>query len=29
LMKLQDKIQAQHTTGNRPVPETRPDIFEA
>lgn len=29
LMKLQDRIQAQHTTGNRPTRETRPDIFNA
>ena len=28
LMKLQDKIQDQHTTGRRPAHETRPDTFE-
>jgi NADH-quinone oxidoreductase subunit B len=28
LMKLQDKIQDQHTTGQRAVSESRPDIFE-
>ena len=27
LMKLQDKIQAQRGTGERPVPEPRPDVF--
>ena len=27
LMKLQDKIQDQHTTSKRPAPEPRPDIF--
>ena len=28
LMKLQDKIQGKHTTGKRPAPEPRPEIFE-
>ena len=28
LMKLQNKIQRQHTTGERSVPEPRPEIFE-
>ena len=28
LMKLQDKIQDQHTTGRRGAPETRPDNLE-
>ena len=27
LMKLQDKIQEQHTTGRHASPESRPDIF--
>ena len=29
LMKLQDKIQDQHTTGKRSAPESRPEVFEA
>jgi len=28
LMKLQDKIQDQHTTGRRSGPETRPDTLD-
>ncbi len=28
LMKLQNKIQDQHTTGRRAAPEPRPDTFE-
>ena len=28
LMKLQDKIQKQHTTGRRPAHELRPETFE-
>jgi hypothetical protein len=27
LMKLQNKIQGQHVTGNRPPPEGRPPIL--
>ena len=29
LMKLQDKIQEEHSTGQRPEPEQRPEILEA
>ena len=29
LMKLQDKIQDQHTTGRHAAPESRPDIFKS
>ncbi len=29
LMKLQDKIQDQHTTGKKPAAESRPEILEA
>ena len=28
LMKLQDKIQAEHTTSRRAAPESRPDVSE-
>jgi NADH-quinone oxidoreductase subunit B len=28
LMKLQDRIAEQHTSGERPAPETRPDDLE-
>jgi NADH-quinone oxidoreductase subunit B len=28
LIKLQNKIQRQHTTGKRSAPELRPEIFE-
>ncbi len=29
MMKLQDKIQDQHTTGKKPAAESRPEILEA
>jgi hypothetical protein len=28
LMKLQQKIQGQHTSGVRPAPATRPEVIE-